>query len=164
MLNERDLRPGTRVDTPTLKELWTEWYEIGSQSVKPGTRDQYIWRLDHRVSARLAATKVKDITPLMLMDEIRRLSDSGLSPSTVQGVRRIIVNPMTAVRAPRSAPSTRATAVNLTADQARQLYICALHHRDVTASTVILLGLKFGLRHGEILGLRLSDIDLDTGC
>jgi integrase len=33
----------------------------------------------------------------------------------------------------------------------------------VTAATVILLGLRFGLRHGEILGLRLSDIDLTTG-
>lgn len=89
MLNERDLGLTSRVTAPTLKELWVEWYAIGSQSVKPGTRDQYIWRLEHWVSARLAATKVKEITPLMLMDEIRWLSDSGLSPSTVQGVRRV---------------------------------------------------------------------------
>jgi integrase len=177
MLNERDLGITRTNDNLTLKEIWGEWYEIGSQTVKPATADQYLWRLEHWVSKRIAATHVRDITPTMLMTELRRLHDSGLSSVTVSGVRRVLsamlnhavrtgripVNPMTAVRAPKTTPSKRASSVNLTVDQARQLYACALHHPDVTAATVILLGLKFGLRHGEILGLRLSDIDLDVG-
>lgn len=177
MLNERDLGLTRTNDTLTLHEIWSEWYEIGSQSVKKSTADQYLWRLEKWVSKRLAATKVRDITPSMLMAELRRLSDSGLAPSSVKGARavlhsmlnhavrtgRLTVNPMTAVRAPRSMPSKRKSSVNLTVDQARQLYLVARQHPDVTAATVILLGLKFGLRHGEILGLRISDIDFDTG-
>jgi integrase len=177
LLNDRDLGLAKTNENPTLKEIWAEWYEIGSHSVKPSTRDQYIWRLEKWVSKRLAATKVRDITPQMLMAEIRRLSDAGYSSSTVQGVRRvlskmlnhavvtgrILVNPMTAVRAPRSTPSKKPSSVNLSVEQAKRLQAVALKHADVTASTVILLGLRFGLRHGEILGLRLSDIDLKTG-
>ena len=177
MLNDRDLGLTRAKDTLTLSEIWMEWYEIGSQSVKKSTADQYLWRLEKWVSKRLAATKVRDITPTMLMTELQRLQDAGLSASSVQGARRVmsamlnhavrtgrlIVNPMTAVRAPKSTPSKRESSVNLTVDEAQRLYKVALEHLDVTASTVILLGIKFGLRHGEILGLRIGDIDLDKG-
>ena len=65
MLNERDLGLTRTNDTLTLHEIWSEWYEIGSQSVKKSTADQYLWRLEKWVSKRLAATKVRDITPSM---------------------------------------------------------------------------------------------------
>lgn len=177
MLQDRDLGLDAASENPTFSDLWREWYELGSVSVKPSTRDQYLWRLEHWVSKKLAATRIRDITPQMLMIEIRRLSDSGLSPATVQGVRRVMSamlnhgvrtgrlthNPITTVRAPRSTPSKRPSSVNLTADQARRLHDTAMNHSDVTAATVIQLGLRFGLRHGEILGLRVSDIDFERG-
>ena len=76
LLNDRDLGLAKTNENPTLKEIWAEWYEIGSQTVKPATADQYLWRLEHWVSKRLVANHVRDVTPTMLMTELRRLHDS----------------------------------------------------------------------------------------
>jgi integrase len=66
-------------------------------------------------------------------------------------------NPVRGTQAPRSAPSDRA---GWTADEAQRFLAAATDHRLEAAFHLAVVA---GLRRGELLGLRWSDLDLETG-
>ena len=105
------------------------------------------------------------------------LLDAGLSVSTVRVARRVLSsalshavtsrqiphNPVKDIRAPRYLEGQRPMLEPFTEEQARQLLAVCRDHPDTTMAAFVTIGLMLGMRRGEILGLRLEDIDWEEG-
>jgi integrase len=88
-----------------------------------------------------------------------RLVRKVLSMACQEAVERGLLadNPVRGSPAPRTAPSER---VGWTADEARRFLAASTGHR---LGAAFHLAVVAGLRRGELLGLRSSDLDLPTG-
>src|SRR3712207_840689 len=119
----------------------------------------------------LGRIKLKNLTPTHVRGLYREKLDSGLSPTSVQRVHVLLHkalkqavhdglvprNVTDAVKAPRQ---SRKEIPTLTREQARTLLDTATGDR---LEALYLLAIHTGLRQGELLGLKWSDIDLDRG-
>jgi integrase len=105
------------------------------------------------------------------------LLDAGLSVSTVRVARRVLSsalshavtsrhiphNPVKDIRTPRHPDGQRPMLEPFTEEQARQLLAVCRDHPDTAVAAFVTIGLMLGMRRGEILGLRLEDIDWEEG-
>ena len=106
------------------------------------------------------------------------LLDAGLSASTVRVARRVLSsalshavasrhiahNPVKDSRPPRYPDGQRPMLEPFTEEQTRQLLAVCKDHPDTAVAAFVTIGLMLGMRRGEILGLRLEDIDWAEGC
>lgn len=173
------IKPSTM---PLLRFLLDEWLPAVQHNLKPSTIENY--RTLARCYVRqhpIAATKLCDITAGQLGAFYAMLAERGsrtggpLSSRTVMHVSRMLntalewaveaeairTNPCRKI--PR-ATRRRATSTKVEADQfwtqeqARQFLASV---RDDELYPLWLTALSLGLRKGELLGLRWSDVDLD---
>jgi integrase len=161
--------PDTRLTVSQLLERWHR--DVLRHQVAPIAAENYKSVADHHLVPALGR---KHVTKLMPADVDALLSaklDSGLSVSTVrriravlsqaldQGVRWGVVNRNVAAltRGPRM---RRQEGRTLTPEQARHLLQALAGHRN---EVLYVLMLSTGLRRGEALGLRWTDVDLDAG-
>jgi integrase len=146
------------------------WLVAIEPSLRPSTFRAYELCLS-RISRLIGRTKLQALEPPTLQGAYATLLRRGLSPSTVrqthvvlhgalrQAVRwnLLVRNPTDAVSPPRVPRHEMAT---LTEDEVRRLFEVTrgdrLHPLWVLLATT-------GLRSGEALGLKWSDVDLDTG-
>jgi len=105
------------------------------------------------------------------------LMDNGLSAGTVRVARRVLSsalshavtsrhiahNPVKDTRAPRYPDGQRPMLEPFTEEQARQLLAVCTTHPDVMAAAFTTIGVLLGMRRGEILGLRVDNVDLHAG-
>jgi integrase len=139
--------------------------------VKPQTLRTYEGLVRARIEPALGATKLSKLSAAQLSGFYGRLLDDGLAPASVRVVHAIIykalrqayrwgmipTNPasVASVPKPRSAEVTP-----LTREQAKA-FLAAAEGEPLEALFTLLL--STGLRVGEALGLRWSDINLDKG-
>jgi integrase len=139
--------------------------------VRPRTALRYRQLLDLHVVPVIGSVKLAKLRPAHVQQVVDGASASGLAPRTVAGVYRTLhgalaqgvrwqllaVNAAAAVRPPRTerpklhAADTAKVAKVLDAARGTRLYVPLA----VAAST--------GLRRGELLALRWSEVDLDAG-
>lgn len=142
---------------------------VMSKDPSPNTVDNYLWTHSHLKPAlgrkKLTALTATDIERFL---EHRR-NNADLSKNSLQRLKSHLAsaieeaerrdwihrNVARIARVPQSHTKQRRS---LTPEQARQLLDAAAGHRLEAA---ILIGLTRGLRPGELLGLRWSDLDLD---
>ena len=105
------------------------------------------------------------------------LMDAGLSAGTVRVARRVLSsalshavtsrhiahNPVKDTRAPRYPDGQRPILEPFTEEQARHLLAVCATHPDVMAAAFTTIGVLLGMRRGEILGLRVDNVDLPAG-
>jgi len=162
--------PGRTSDGPrTVSQAAEEWYSLREGDWKYNTQVNYRTALDKQVLPHLGTVRVEGLTTRRIeqwQDDLRR---SGLSASTVRQARivlsgvytmllrheRVNSNPVLAVPAPKK---KEPDADFLTLDECRAVLAVA---PDAQVRTRLLLALTLGLRQGEVLALRWSDIDLD---
>jgi integrase len=166
---------------PTLHaaaEAWLAGAHAGSirsrsgDAYKPGPLREYERALHGRVLPELGDSRVSDITRDDLQDFADRLLAEGLDPSTIRNTlmpvraiyRRLVVrsdsgvaiNPTTSLELPAvrgrreriASPEEAAELLAALPDRDRPLWACALYG---------------GLRRGELMALRVEDIDLAAG-
>ncbi len=106
------------------------------------------------------------------------LLDAGLSTGTARVARRVLSsalshavtsrhiahNPVKDSRAPRYPDGQRPMLEPFTEEQARKLLAVCKDHPDTAVAAFVTIGLMLGMRRGEILGLRIEDIDWAEGC
>ena len=161
--------PGRTPDGPrTVTEAAEEWFLLREGDWKYSTRVNYRTALDKQVLPHLGRIAIQSLTPRRVeqwQDDLRR---SGLSSSTVRQARivlsgvytmllrheRVNSNPVLAVPAPKK---KEPDADFLTIDESRALLAVA---PDAQVRARLLLAITLGLRQGEVLALRWSDIDL----
>src|SRR5690606_31752583 len=122
---------------------------------------------------QLGQTRLSKLTPQRVQQLLNELREAGYSPRTVQYTHAVLrralgqaerwglvsrnVARLVDVPRPRTDP---AKVHALTIEQARQLLAAAKGDRLYGLYVVVLM---LGLRRGEALGLRWSDVDLDAG-
>lgn len=160
------IRKGLRPTTETVGDYVTAWLE--TVDVGPGTWPTYRGHVTERIVPSLGSIALSSLTP----QDVRRavIGWSG-APATRAGTlrllraamrqavadRRIESDPTAGIPYPRPKPREART---LTAAEARHLIASVEGERF---APILVLSLGLGVRRGEALGLRTSDIDLAGG-
>lgn len=153
------------------------WLELKKKVLKPGTYQGYLLNIEKHINPNIGSRRLKEITPTMLEKLYDRLSkikipSSGshpkyLSNSSIRYVhatlraalndavkKRILnYNPCLAVTL---APRDKYEARTLTREEIVTFFKACV---DSPIGMELLLMLMLGLRRGEALGLRFSDVD-----
>lgn len=169
------LRDQARV--PNAGSRWTvnSWLRYWLDSiVRPGLRDStfqaYRTAVEKHLVPAVGAHRLERLTPEHLEALYRRMVDGGARPATAHQVHRTVRaalseavrrghvarNVAQLARAPRIVPEP---VEPLSVAEVQQLLTTA---REVRNGARWALALALGLRQGEALGLRWSDVDLET--
>ncbi len=178
------LHTGTYVEPSrqSLAEFISDWLAAVSPTIRPATQHSYARNLRLHVLPALGAVQLRRVDAGMLNGLYAALLADGkqsngggpLAPRTVRYVHtilhrafrdavrwgRIARNPADAADPPRAAASTRPAMTTWTAAEVRAFLEHAADHR-LRAAFVVLA--TTGMRRGECLGLRWSDVDLAAG-
>jgi integrase len=170
----RDLDAGLDLDAgrTTVGKFSASWLQDHvkpSRSAKTHEYHANVFRL--YIEPELGKVALGALTPNHVARLLRGKQEQGLSPRTVHHVRAILrsglsqvvrwrmvnYNAAALVESPPQAPGRVAP---FTSDEGRKVLAVAAEHR---LATLFRGALTLGLRQGEILGLRWSDVDLDQG-
>lgn len=166
---------------PTVGEWLVYWLEsIAVERNRPSTLAAYGTYVNRYLVPLIGDHRLDRLTPEHLQAAWKSLAENGcpgkpnakpLSPTSIRQAHVITAralkvaqqrgyvskNPATLM----DAPTTADTEIEiLTLDQARRVIDTARAHRNAARWTV---AFALGLRQGEALGLRWSDVDLDAG-
>jgi integrase len=166
-------RRRSAADEMTLADWLCRWRDelLPGTVAAESTVDNYAWAIDHHLVPGLGKTLLIDLSPADVAVFLHRKLEAGLAVRTVARLRTVLGtalghavllghlqrNVALLVRPPRG---TIDRGRSLTLAQGRELLRAASGHRFEAAFTIMLL---VGLRPGEVLGLRWSDIDIDEG-
>jgi integrase len=155
----------------TVEEFLRAWLDSVADGLEPTTYRRYEQLIRIQVVPRVGKMQLKALEPLHVQALYRFWLDRGLSPTTVghlhallhramgqaQKWRYVQQNVVALVTKPKSVRQEMST---LSASEASQLLTAAKGDR---LEAVYVLALSTGMRQGEILALRWSDLDLDRG-
>jgi integrase len=155
----------------TVGEYLTEWLEASRGRVKPTTISGYRQFVHHDIIPALGGIRLQGLTPAKLNAFYAALSERGLKPKSVRnchvvihkaladGVRwgRIVRNPADLADPPR-VPRSEMRVWDLA-----QLRRFLAHVAEDRLYAAWIVAATTGVRRGELLGLRWSDVDLDGG-
>jgi integrase len=165
-----------------LVEHLTEWLTAIEPTIRPATHYSYSRNMRLHVVPRLGSVQLRRVDGGMLNGLYAELLSSGkcsnggggLSPRTVRYIHtilhrafkdavrwgRLARNPADAADPPRASADNRPAMKTWTAEQVRIFLDYIAKHRLFAA---FLLLATTGMRRGEVLGLRWSDLDLAVG-
>lgn len=154
--------------TSTLSEYFQSWLDHRRPDVEPQTFVNYEHRGTKYVTDYIGSLRLDQVTPPVVRDLMKKLSDNGLSGSTRKGGLQVLsmvmgqavrdhliaINPCDAVRPPRQ---DRREPQALTHEDLREL-LRLLEGTSVHLPAII--AYDTGLRRQEVLGLQWEDVDL----
>jgi len=169
---QRELEQGTLVTGPqqTVKQFLEQWVEnTYKPTVKLLSYIQARSIIKTHLVPGLGQVLLQKLTPDMLQALYRRTLDEGKKPSTVQIIHKVLRraledavkwglvarNVAGLVTPPRV---ERHEVQALTVEQAKKLLACA---KGSFLSALFVLALTTGMRRGELLALRWSDVDFE---
>ena len=158
----------TETTEATIAELLERWYIVVASGHRYSTRVGYRNVIDTHLNPYLGTRPISSLTT----HDVEALQVQLLQTLAVSFVRHvrtvlkqaydlacqhrlITANPVLSVRAPRKADST---ATSLSLADARKILAVTSHPRDKARW---LLAISMGLRQGEALALRWSDLEID---
>ncbi len=155
----------------TLGEYLDRWLrDLVRGSVRESTFDRDSYLVCAHIKPNLGGVKLKKLTAFDVQGLYRDRMDYGLSASTVNKVHSVLHkalaravrwsliprNVTESVKAPRPAPEEMHP---LSAEEARKLVNAA---RGDRLEALYVLAIHTGMRRGELLGLKWSDVDLEN--
>jgi integrase len=163
----------------TLSDYLDMWLsDVVRPHRAPATYTEYESVTRNHIKPRLGTILISELGAAHLQGLVSEKVREGYAPSGVRRIYAVLssalkqavkwkllaVSPAEGVVLPRSyATSTTATRGALSAEQVRRLFAAAREWRGGRLYPILVLAVSTGLRQGEILGLRWSDIDLDRG-
>ncbi len=170
----------TELDGSITVTDWCETWLAGAARLtcKERTVAGYKYALDRWVLPHVGRYQLRHLHVGHIETMQTSLLDAGLSVNTVRVARRVLSsalshavtsrqiphNPVKDIRAPRYPGGQRPMLEPFTEEQARHLLAVCKDHPDAAVAAFVTIGLMLGMRRGEILGLRLQDIDWAEGC
>jgi integrase len=158
----------------TVAELLDAWLDhIESLGRRPSTLGGYRAKIDHAIRPVLGDMKITKLKPDDLDAQYRKWTEQGLAPATVRQYHSILSAALRQAErwgwierspAPRAtAPPVRQHRMQVpTPSQLNTLYQTA-KDTDPVLATAVALAAMTGMRRGELLALRWSDVDLVGG-
>lgn len=156
----------------TVKEYLETWVEAhGRANLRPSTYDSYKGYIRNHIVPTIGHIQLKQLTPAMIDDMFQMLYDKGLSHSSVRYAQRILSVSLEHARKYRYIETNPArdiitkfgkqgkTPDPYTVPQMQQLIA---HTAGTFWEMPVLLGGMYGMRLGEILGLRWRNVDLEN--
>ncbi len=154
----------------TVESYLEHWLEVRRSTIKAVTYTSYNSYLHRHVMPALGSVRLQKLTNALLQHFYSQLLEDELSPNTVRLIhtimstalddavkwKKIATNPCKSVTPPR--PEKHEMHV-LTPEQAQSLLDAARNHRLHCLLTV---AITTGMRRGELLALRWSDIHFET--
>jgi integrase len=159
-------------DNLTLGNYLDRWVNDSVRdTVRQRTLERYEQIVRVHIKPALGRVKLKNITPTHARALYREKLDAGLAPRTVNYIHTtlskalkdavadglITRNPASSVKAPR--PKNKE--ISPLSSQQAKAFLEAVRGDRFEAAFVV--ALHCGLREGEILGLKWSDVDFDAG-
>ena len=169
----RDTKLGLALteDQITVGQFLDTWLvEVAKPKLRPLTYRSYESIVGEHLKPVFGRTRLAKLRPTAIQRYLNAVGDDGLNPHTVRNIRAVLrtalalaqrwglisQNPASLVELPRM-PSTEIAP--LTRTEARQM-VSALKGDRLEA--LYTLTLTLGLRQGEALGLRWSDVDFEA--
>jgi len=157
--------------TPTLARWGERWLGSVAHRVRPATLALYRTAVRRHVIPALGRIELARLRPSDVESMTGAMIDAGSAPSTAALTRRVLVvalsdaardglvarNVARLARPPRTAEPRRRA---LSADEVRR-FLAAI--ADDPLSPLVMLGVATGMRRGELLALRWSDVDETAG-
>lgn len=165
-----------------LADFARRWYqEYVKKELAPKTIASYRNHLEKRILPALGHLYMHNIRPLDVLRFVHELQDKGirfdkrqkpLSDKSVQYCFRVLssmlqdavewqiieINPCMHIKRPR----VRRTKVKTPTEQLARDILAALEGEPLLYQTIIYLAIDSGLRRGELMGLKWSDIDFEA--
>lgn len=152
----------------TLGQWLSVWLRGARATLAEDTYDSYVYQLSHYVLPTLAKVRLIDLQPHMFRELISQLLAKGYSNRTVQyaiavvriGLRQAVNDgiiptyPLRGVKLPAVAHDK---VLALTKEEADRFLSVVSNHKHYNLYWV---ALYTGLRRSELLGLRMSDVDM----
>ena len=161
--------PGQR---QTVKQFLEHWLEnVHKLKIEFGSYQRYREMLDRYILESLGHIQLQKLTTERIETFYSQLSEKGLAPRTIRMVNAVLHSALQyAVKKKKVAKNvcdgidlprvTRHHIQPLNKEQAQQLLQAAKGHR---LEALITVALATGMRRGELLALRWSDIHFDVG-
>lgn len=167
----------------TVAAYLDEWLKAVEPTIRPSTFHSYARNLRLHITPRVGSLRLTQLDAVVLngvyaelLANGRKVRSGGLAPKTVRYVhvilhralkdavrwKRLTVNPADSADPPRVSASAAPEMTTWTADTLADFLTRSRSYGDRYFAAWHLLATT-GLRRGELLGLRWSDIDLDTG-
>lgn len=172
LLRERDTGSALDPTRLTVAEYLTHWLETDVRHrVRQSSYEKYQASIRRYLAPRLGAVLLPDLRPAHVSALQSALRDQGLSAATISGVRVVLHaalkqavqwqllhrNVCDAVSAPRGKRAPRELWDEVTVQRFREALA------SEPDSALFTLAIVTGMRRGELLALRWSDVDFDGG-
>jgi integrase len=156
----------------TTCDFLTIWLsDCMKDTIRTSTFERYKSIVELHISPALGRLKLKALTPAHVQGFYRGRLDSGLSPATVQKIHVVLHKALSqavkwslvprnvtdAVSAPRPTPKEMQP---LSAEEVRRLFEAASGDH---LEALWILAVHTGMRQGELLALKWTDVDLEAG-
>ena len=156
----------------TLSDFLDIWLsECVKDTIRASTFERYKGIADLHISPALGRLRLKALTPAHIQGFYRGRLDTGLSPATVQKIHVVLHSAVSqavkwslvprnvteAATAPRPSPKEMRP---LSAEEVRRLQEAATGDR---LEALWVLAVHTGMRQGELLALKWTDLDLEAG-
>lgn len=174
LLHEVETGTVSRRSRLTVEEFFTDWLASQRQRLRPTTLRSYEVAAD-RVTRELGRVPLQALTPSQIEKLYTRLLEKGnrrarFAAKTVRNTHvvlrkaladaeRLGLVPRNAAGAARPPTAPRKEFNTWSADELRQFFVCS---RDDRLFAAYVLLATTGMRRGEAIGLRWSDIDFDA--
>ena len=156
----------------TIEQLLTQWLEqIIRKNRKPDTYRSYEWIVRVHLIPHLGKMQVDKLTPQQVQTFLNERHDSGLNAGTVRHINATLRAALSRAQKWQLVHLNVAKLVTLpqgkkykptvlSPDQAKRLLKATEDHKY---SALFVVALSLGLRRGEVIGLKWSDINLGRG-
>jgi len=165
------LPPATSFRKRTVKEYMLEWMEqYGEENLRPSTKAGYLSTMKNHIFPYIGDVALKQLTPAMLDDMYGKIKAAGLSASVVRCSHKIMGVSLEYARKHHYIENNPArdiltkfekdgdTPDPYTIEEMQQLFAGIT---EPEWQLILVLAGLYGLRRGEILGLRWRNVDME---
>jgi integrase len=160
---------------PTTGQFLDNWLEVSVRpNVRPMTYEDRVYFVGHYITPYIGAIRLRKLTTAHIQRMLNDMIERGLARNTARRARGRLITALSVAIQWKLLPAdgnvakqTKIALVDvdedgkmkrLTAEQAQQLLRMVVQHR---LYALYFLALTYGLRQGELAGLRWTDVDLN---
>jgi integrase len=163
----------------TVAQWMDQWLEAYKKpSVRPKTYESYEYIIRLHINPIIGLIKLKDLKPITLQNMYnikynkgREDGEGGLSARTVRYIHIILHQALKQAVENNLIPRNVSESTTLPMQTAKEIMVMSVEEqtkflsaiKDERLAAAFMLELATGIRLGELLGLRWSDVDLDKG-